>query len=150
MLSYTGHLHFFRHALMTTETKAFGALVIFIGAIVVAAVGYDMYLHPASPQVMDEALVKITGTSAFHGKVGTVENASEIDGKAPFTMTVPYRLSDYVTADIDFASSPGTVKIRVACRTVKETTASGRLLIWKVPPSWQIGESPRKLLGCKT
>jgi hypothetical protein len=121
---------------LTTEAKLFAALTVFVGVIVVAAVGYDIYLHPAEPQPLEKpAVIEISGTGRFHGVVGTTRRGGTytIEGGAPATVKVPYALADFVVANVELpsGSEAGNVKIRVKGKTVKE--GAGTLLVWRPP-----------------
>jgi len=105
---------------LSTETKVFSALVLLVGAIVIAVVAYDIYLHPPDPEPAGTARIEIRGTEGidFRGTVGTASEANEhvIEGSTPVTFTTPYRSSDYVTADISPAKlegGQGTLKVEI-------------------------------------
>ncbi len=79
-------------------------------------VAYNIYLHPADPKPVGTATIKISGTDHFQGEAGTVSvTGSEmhvLEGRAPFTIEVPYRRADYVSVNVE---ASGTVEIRVEC-----------------------------------
>jgi hypothetical protein len=135
----------FRHDLVPLAMSLVS--VIFI----VGIVGYDIYQHPADPHFVHSATIKISGTGHFEGDVGTSFNAHTVEGRVrqeePFTIEVPYRRSDYVSAYVRWADgSEGTTKIKVGCRTVAERTA--HVLMWKAPRSWEGGIPPKDWSKC--
>jgi hypothetical protein len=148
----------------TTELRLFNvlisALMLLVGIVVVGVVAYDIYLHPADPQAVGTATIKVSGTSHFEGDVGTVSttgsNTFAIDGRAPVTVEVPFTRADHVLADIELAkpSEAGTVEIRAECKTVAKIPASEASseartsLMWKVPRDWQEGEPPKDWPKC--
>jgi hypothetical protein len=77
---------------LTAESKLFGSLVLLVGAIVVAGVAWDIYLHPPDPDPVGTARIVVSGTEdiAFRGTVGTVRDEHEIEGRTPLTFSVPY------------------------------------------------------------
>ena len=146
----------------TTELRLFNvlisALMLVVGVVVVAAVAYDIYLHPAGPQAVGTATIKVSGTLHFEGDVGTVSttgsNTFAIEARAPVTLKVPFRRADHVVADIEHAkpSEAGTVAIRAECKTVAKSPAGASAartsLMWKVPREWREGEPPKDWPKC--
>ncbi len=135
----------------TTETKLFTAITLIVGAVVVAAVAYDIYLHPPDPKPVATATIKVSGTSHIEGDVGTVSTTNAhgtfaIEGRAPVTVEVPFGRADHVVADIERES--GMVEIRVACKPVAKQEASGAVLMWKVPRGWDPYELPKGWPKC--
>lgn len=122
---------------MSTETKYFGALVLFIGLIVVLTVGYDIYRYPASPDAIGEAKVLVEGTGHFDGEIGSERGDTyTISGNAPFSASVPYKAADYVFADIE-RDSGGAVKILLSRDKKKdkvvEEGSGSTFLMWDAP-----------------
>jgi hypothetical protein len=136
-----------RHAKSNARlTKLFTALTLLVGAVVVGVVAYDIYLHPAAAKPVGTAAIKISGTAPFRGEVGTLHRygTHTIEGRAPFTVEVPYGRADYVTANMERSS--GTVEIClkrervkknfktvVTCETVEKSSESDALVMWKAP-----------------
>ena len=94
------------------------ALVLFIGALVVAVIAYDIYLHPVDPNPVGTATIEISGTEGIHfqGTVGTESDEYTLEGRTPVTFKTPYRRADYVTADISPAEEEkgqGTLKVEI-------------------------------------
>jgi hypothetical protein len=132
----------------TSESRVFGALVLLVGAWVVAIVAYDIYLHPADPEPVGTAIIEISGTEGidFRGTVGTVRDEHEIEGTTPLTFTTPYRRADYVAVNISpmWQKNQGTLKaeIKKVIANAKDktlekeqTTGGGVFLIWKLSHS---------------
>ena len=136
----------------TSEFKVLVALTVFIGALVVAVIAYDIYLHPFDPHPVGTAVIEISGTEGIHfrGTVGTSEAGEEytLEGSTPVTFKTPYRQADYVTADISPAEEEeggqGTLRVDIRKvvinakdKTVEEgqTGATGGriFLVWKPP-----------------
>jgi hypothetical protein len=140
----------------TTELRLFNvlisALMLVVGVVVVGVVAYDIYLHPADPQAVGTATIKLSGTSRFEGDIGAVSttgsNTFAIEGRAPVTVKVPFARADHVVADLGRES--GVVKIRVECKRVakQEASEAGAALMWKVPRDWQEGEPPKDWPKC--
>jgi hypothetical protein len=72
------------------------AFTLFVGAVVVGFVGYDIYLHPADPEPVGKAIIEVTGAPdlAFSGSVGTIACPYGIEGQTPVALKVPYRRAD--------------------------------------------------------
>jgi hypothetical protein len=147
----------------TTELRLFNVLIsalMFVVGVVVGAVAYDIYLHPAGPQAVGTATIKMSGTSHFEGNVGTVSTTSDhthtIEASVPAKVKVNFARADHVVADIEQAkpSEAGTVEIRAECTTVAKSPASEAAsgartsLLWKVPREWQEGEPPKDWPKC--
>jgi hypothetical protein len=136
---------------MSFEFKVFSGLVLLVGAIVVAGVAWDIYLHPPDPEPVGTAKIVVSGTEgvAFRGTVGTVRDEHAIEARTPLAFSVPYRRADYITMTISPEGVGGqgilkaeirksvTIKGRTVERTVEEgqTEAAGGevLLVWKAP-----------------
>jgi hypothetical protein len=135
----------FRHDLVPL------AIMLVSVSVIVGIVGYDIYQTPPDPRFVHSATVKISGTGHFQGDVGKPFNAYTVEGNvrkgAPFTIEVPYRRSDYVSAYVRWADgASGMTKIQVDCRTVDERTA--HVVMWKVPRSWKGGIPPKHWGKC--
>jgi hypothetical protein len=133
---------------MTAEFKEFSALVVFVGIIVVATVGYDIYRHPAGPNPVGTSIIEIEGTKGirFKGRIGTVREEHAIEGTTPLTFKTPYTRADYVVANLSPVNqgSQGTLKaeikkvvINAKDKTVEkeQTTGGGVFLMWEPPHS---------------
>jgi hypothetical protein len=136
---------------MSPEFKVFSGLVLLVGAIVVAGVAWDIYLHPPDPEPVGTAQIVVSGTEgvAFRGTVGTVRDEHTIEARTPLAFSVPYRRADYITTTISPVEEGGhgtlkaeirksvTIEGRTVERTVEEeqTEAAGGevLLVWKAP-----------------
>jgi hypothetical protein len=130
---------------LSTESKLFGALVLLVGVAVVAAVAWDLYVHPPDPDPVGTAIIKVSGGSRFTGTVGTVRDQHGIRGTTAVALTVPYRKADYVMAEVN---GPEAVEARIYVeyevreegetltrrRMVKEGSGTGIVLAWKPPP----------------
>jgi hypothetical protein len=135
----------FRHDLVPLAMSLVS--VIFI----VAIVAYDIYQHPADPRFVHSATIEISGKGHFQGDVGTPFNAYTVEGNvsqgSPFTIEVPYRRSDYISAYVRWADgSSGTTKLQVDCRTVDES--EHHAVGWKVPRNWEGGVPPKDWSKC--
>ena len=135
----------FRHDLVPLAIMLVSVIVI------MGIVGYDIYQHPADPHFVHSVTVKISGTGHFQGDVGTPFNAYTVEGDvrkdSPFTIEVPYRRSDYVSAYVRWSDgASGTTKIQVDCRTVDES--EHHAVGWKVPRSWEGGVPPKGWSKC--
>jgi hypothetical protein len=74
-------------------------------------------------------------------------NQLDVRKGSPFTIEVPYRRSDYISAYVRWADgASGMTKIQVDCRTVDERTA--HVVMWKVPRSWKGGIPPKHWGKC--
>lgn len=133
---------------LTAESKLFGLLVLLVGAIVMAGVAWDIYVHPPDPEPVGTAKIVVSGTEgiAFRGTVGTVRDEHEIEGRTPLTFSVPYRRADYVTASVEpVEDGSGTLWVNIKQMREKakdkivqrEQTRSGReiVVVWKAPRS---------------
>lgn len=134
---------------LTAESKMFGFLVLLVGAIVVAGVAWDIYLHPPDPDPVGTARIVVSGTEgiAFRGTVGTVRDEHEIEGRTPLKFSVPYRRADYVAASVESVEEDGSGTLQVAIEQVREQakdkivqreqTGAGRevVVVWKPPRS---------------
>jgi hypothetical protein len=124
------------------------ALMVFVGALVIAVVGYDIYLHPPDPSPVGTATIEISGTEGirFRGTVGIESAEYTLEGETPVTFTTPYRRADYVTANISPVEESGQGTLRVEIKNVapdgkEETVKEGRteasggrvFLVWKPP-----------------
>ena len=136
---------------MSAESKLFGGLVLLVGAMVVAGVAWDIYLHPPDPEPVGTAKIVVSGTEgvAFKGTVGTVRDEHAIEARTPLTFSVPYRRADYITTTISPVEEGGqeTLKVEIrelvtiGDRTVERTVEEGQteatggevLLVWKAP-----------------
>jgi hypothetical protein len=85
---------------LSTEFRIFGALVVFVGAVTLAGIALDIYLHPPGPSEVGTATVVFSGEGRFSGIVGTDSNNYTIKATSPATVKVPYSLEDYVIADV--------------------------------------------------
>lgn len=87
---------------LTAEFKIFTLLVLLVGAVVVAGVAWDIYLHPPDPEPVGTAKIVVSGTEgvAFKGTVGTVRDEHAIEARTPLAFSVPYRRADYITTTI--------------------------------------------------
>src|SRR3712207_1781134 len=87
---------------MSTEFWVFTLFTLFIGAIVVGFVAYDIYMHPADPEPAGTATILIGGTDGlrFSGDVGTVREPLGITATTPVTLEAPYRRADWVIASL--------------------------------------------------
>jgi hypothetical protein len=67
---------------MSTETKMFTALTLFVGIVVVATVGYAIYEQPREPKFIGTATITVTGKphTKFSGTVGTLMDEHEVSG----------------------------------------------------------------------
>jgi hypothetical protein len=130
----------------STEFKALVVLVLFIGALVVAVIAYDIYLHPSDPNPVGTATIEISGTAGIHfqGTVGTQSDEYTLKGRTPVTFKTPYRRADYVTADISPTEEKGQGTLKVEIRKVvsnakdktvekgqTEATGGRVFLVWK-------------------
>jgi hypothetical protein len=120
--------------------------VVLVGIIVVGTVAYDIYLHPADPEPVGTAIIKVSGDARFTGTVGTVRDQHGIRGTTPVALAVPYRKADYVIAQVN---SPETVEAKIYMeyqvtekgktetkqRVVEEGRGTGIVLTWKPPRS---------------
>ena len=114
------------------ESKMFGALVVLVGIIVVATVGYDLYRYPSVPEELGKAEVEVVGTGHFQGDVGSYQGETcTVEGMAPFSATFPYKEADYVFADIE-RDSQQSVKLLIKGRVV-EADRGSTFLIWDSP-----------------
>jgi hypothetical protein len=111
--------------------------------VVVGTVGFDIYQHPPGENIVGTAKVTISGNGRFEADVGTIERQYPISGTAPATIGVPYTRSDDLVANVKRA--PGTVTIRVGCRTVAK--GGEEILMWKIPRNWDRGV-PRDFSKC--
>jgi hypothetical protein len=136
----------------TSEFKVLIALTVFIGAVVVAVIAYDIYLHPSDPHPVGTAVIEVSGAESIHfrGTVGTESEEYTLEGSTPVTFKTPYRRANCVTADISPEEEGGQGALRVEIRkvvinakdkTVEEgqteaSEAGGRVfLVWKPPLS---------------
>jgi hypothetical protein len=120
----------------SAEAKVFGALVVLVGAIVVAFIGLESYLHPPGPKQVGTATIAILGEGRFSGVVGTSGTHYTIEATSPATVKVPYSLADYVIADVAALGSldrdrPPRMEIRVKNKTVEK--GANTMLVWKPP-----------------
>jgi hypothetical protein len=136
---------------MSAESKLFGGLVLLVGAMVVAGVAWDIYLHSPDPEPVGTAKIVVSGTGgvAFKGTVGTVRDEHAIEARTPLAFSVPYRRADYITTTISPVEEggQGTLKaeirelVTIGDRTVERTVEEGQteaaggevLLVWKAP-----------------
>jgi hypothetical protein len=127
---------------VSSGTWLFTGLTLLIGAVVVAVVAYDIYLHPPDPAPVGTATIEVSGTSGIHfkGTVGTLREEHPIEGATPLKFETEYRRADYVVANLAKEEpSPGTLKvaIRVGEQTVDEGQTQRRgdkvLVMWKAP-----------------
>jgi hypothetical protein len=119
---------------MSTETRLFTGLVLFVGIIVVSVVGYDIYMHPPDPETVGTAIIEITGEGAFRGSLGTIRDEHAIHATAPVTLSVDFRRADYVFADVgDSQDIEATIGVK-RNETIEIVEKGTGIVMWKVPP----------------
>ena len=96
-------------------------------------VAYDITLHPAGPEIVGIATVKIKGSGHFRGECGTERTTFTFEGEAPATVEVPFTRADYVAAVME--EPPEGLQIQVKGETAQES--SGTVVMWKVPRGYQ-------------
>jgi hypothetical protein len=141
---------------VSTESAVIGGCSLLVGLVCILIVGYDIFRYPATPKEMGEAEVEIAGTGHFRGDVGSYQGETHtIEGRAPFSVSFPYKEADYVFADIE-RDSGDAVKMLIldehgesgkgsTCKVIESGKESTCKVVGKGKGStFLIWESPRR------